>query len=666
MVIFLKDPRHNVRWEAVVHLKQRKPQNSQTPPVAELPLKQIGLIATFLGVVVFSLYVKTGSPTLISCGDSAELTAAAASFGVAHAPGYPLFTLGGGIFSLLTPHSPAWGVHLFNALSGTLAVVCLFLILLLLTRQPVPAIAGALTLAFSYHFWLYAHVPEIAALNAFFFGLIVLSVLLLFQSFRANEKEIGPDPKKLYWLAFLMGLAFSHHHSMVFMGPGVLIGVIAWAKKQKTPLGPKEWLAVGGFLVLGLTPYLYVPLRAHAMPYMNAGTVTAFSRFFDHLTRRAYGVTALTPEYTPFNEPALDSVLAFYGLSLLKSFSGGGIVIGLWGLGVLLWKSPRTFLVIGISGFLAGPFFLAWAGMPATTVVLKTILERFFVASFYLFAVGIGVGMAYLTDRLKRNRAGKAYPQSMAALALVLAVALPAALLARNFHRLNFSAFDLCERYGRDLLRFIPPQAVLFVHGDNSLFSLWYLQRLSGVRPDVKILNANISPPYADHVRVHYPDLGFDPGVTPSLKEVIAENFGKFRLFLVGVPGNEFQELGVLGNPYVLRPSGLAFEIVRKVNPEEDPEGWGSREGAPSVPAALRDTFFVEEILYLYTIGHYNRAIIHATQGHFRAAYDASQMALAVDPHFELARALRDRMAQKGVGPKESEFGPGDEAFLTR
>lgn len=628
-------------------MKKRKPPSPQKVGEPQVSLKHIGLIASLLGVLVFGLYVKTSSPTLISCGDSAEMTAAAASFGVAHAPGYPLFTLGGGIFSHLTAKSPAWGVHLFNALSGSLAVVCLFLILVLLTGQRLAAIAGALTLGFSYHFWLYAHVPEIAALNAFFYGLLVLNVLLLSSSFQTKEIETGTNPKKLFGLAFILGLAFSHHHSIVFLVPGILMGVIAWARKHKTTLGPKEWLAAGGFLLLGLAPYLYVPLRAHAMPYMNAGTVTTVSRFVDHFTRRAYGVTALTPEYAPFNEAAMSSVLAFYGLSLLKSFSWVGLGMGLWGFGVLLWKSPRVFLLIGLSGFLAGPFFLAWAGMPAISIVLKTILERFFMASFFLFAVGMGVGMAHLSKQLKKSSGGKRYPKSVAALALVLVMTLPTLLLARNVRRLNFSAFDLCERYGRDLLRTIPPKAILIVHGDNSLFSLWYLQRIAGVRPDVKILNANISPAYADHIRVHYPELGVRPGVTPSLREVIATHFGRFPLFLIGIPGTEFKELGLLGNPFVLRPSGLTFEIVEKVDPGDEPEGWGSEEGAPPVPAALRDNFFVEEILFLYSIGHYNRAIIHATQGHFRAAYDAAQLALAVDPHFELARALRERMAQK-------------------
>ncbi|MBK8576271.1 MAG: tetratricopeptide repeat protein [Elusimicrobia bacterium] len=57
-----------------------------------------------------------------------------------------------------------------------------------------------------------------------------------------------------------------------------------------------------------------------------------------------------------------------------------------------------------------------------------------------------------------------------------------------------------------------------------------------------------------------------------------------------------------------------------------------------------RENYFVEEILYLYTIGHYNRAVIHSAQGHFRAAYEAAQSALEVDPQFYLARELSDRM----------------------
>jgi hypothetical protein len=597
-------------------------------------------------LLAFALYAWTASPTLISCGDSAELTGAAASFGVAHAPGYPLFTLGGGLFAKILPGSPALGVNLFNSFCGALAVGALFFVLARLTRQLLPSIAGALTLAFSYHFWLYSHVPEISALNALFIGLLLWLILPLIQNVPVSKY-------RLYGLAFVMGLAFSHHHSIVFLMPGILYSFFVWRKGNASKLSAGEWGRLGAWFVLGLTPYLYIPLRAHAMPYLNAGTVTTFSRFLDHLTRRAYGVTALTPEYTTFNARGLESALNFYGTSLVKSFSWPGVAIGLWGFVLLLWRSPRVFFVLALSWILFGPFFLAWSGMPADTVVLQTILERFFVASFFLFAIGIGVGYGRVWEKIKTSAFGHSFPRGAGTLSFGLLLLLPLSLLAQNSRRLNFSDFDLCEVYGRDLLKSLPQNGVVFVHGDNSLFTLWYLQGLTHRRPDLKILNSNMSPAYADHLRFHFPELDVELGTTPLLKDLIARNQSRFPLSIVGIPGSDFKELGLLGNPYQLRPNGLAFDVVTPGGPEEGSVLSVPLEFKGPLPKKWIGNHFMEEILYLYTIDHYNRAVVHASQGHLRAAYDAAQMALTIDPRFAFAEDLKNKIALKLSESKE-------------
>ena len=45
-----------------------------------------------VGLIVFFLYLATACPT-VYFGDSGELIAAADSLGVAHPPGYPIYTL---------------------------------------------------------------------------------------------------------------------------------------------------------------------------------------------------------------------------------------------------------------------------------------------------------------------------------------------------------------------------------------------------------------------------------------------------------------------------------------------------------------------------------------------------------------------------------------------
>src|SRR5258705_13406269 len=71
-----------------------------------------------------TLYVATVAPS-VPPGDSGELMTAAATFGVAHPPGYPLYVWLGRLWLLLFPWgSAALRLNLFSAACGT-AAVCL-------------------------------------------------------------------------------------------------------------------------------------------------------------------------------------------------------------------------------------------------------------------------------------------------------------------------------------------------------------------------------------------------------------------------------------------------------------------------------------------------------------------------------------------------------------
>lgn len=54
--------------------------------------KQDAVQSAAAGILVFGLFLLTACPTFYT-GDSAELAAATALFGVPHPPGYPLYTM---------------------------------------------------------------------------------------------------------------------------------------------------------------------------------------------------------------------------------------------------------------------------------------------------------------------------------------------------------------------------------------------------------------------------------------------------------------------------------------------------------------------------------------------------------------------------------------------
>src|SRR5574341_874215 len=73
-------------------------------------------------VVALALYWLTLARGLLPA-DAGEFQLAAATLGVAHPPGYPLYTLLGWVFTRLMPANPMRGLNLFSAVTMALAVV---------------------------------------------------------------------------------------------------------------------------------------------------------------------------------------------------------------------------------------------------------------------------------------------------------------------------------------------------------------------------------------------------------------------------------------------------------------------------------------------------------------------------------------------------------------
>jgi len=81
--------------------------------------------AAIFGLAVFAVYCATAAPGLTG-GDSGELICAAAKLGVAHPPGYPLWTLLGHLFTCLPVGSAAWRLNLLSAMcaAGAAGILC--------------------------------------------------------------------------------------------------------------------------------------------------------------------------------------------------------------------------------------------------------------------------------------------------------------------------------------------------------------------------------------------------------------------------------------------------------------------------------------------------------------------------------------------------------------
>src|ERR1700758_1526650 len=131
------------------------------------------LVAILVTVIAAVLYSLTAARDIV-VDDTPELITAAVTLGVAHPPGYPLFTMLGHVFSLIPFGSIPFRVNLLSVVCDSLAVGVVYLIAARLTRSRIAAAIGALTLAVNAVFWEWSLAAEVFPLNNLLAAILVL------------------------------------------------------------------------------------------------------------------------------------------------------------------------------------------------------------------------------------------------------------------------------------------------------------------------------------------------------------------------------------------------------------------------------------------------------------------------------------------------------------
>ena len=112
-----------------------------------------------------------------------------------------------------------------------------------------------------------------------------------------------------------------------------------------------------------------------------------------------------------------------------------------------------------------------------------------YAASFYAYAIWIGLGVLGLYSLLKRLLK----PMLSAGIATVLCLLLVPVIMAKD-------GWDDHDRSGRTTMRDIAtdylnscaPNAIIFTLGDNDTFPLWNVQEVEGTRTDVRVINLSL------------------------------------------------------------------------------------------------------------------------------------------------------------------------------
>ena len=435
------------------------------------PLRDgIALAASVIGPLV--LYVLT-MPRTVVLEDDGLFLMAGAHLGVAHPPGYPLYTLIVYLFTQLPFGSVAFLGHLSSAVLGAFACGCVYVCARLLHASPIPALTAAWLFAASEHFWSQAIIAEVYTLNALFF--FVLYALLLYGIRQPQRTGV--------WIvtAIAYGLSLTNHWPMMVLStPGLVLLVLpVWRTVYR-----KLPLLLGVSLPSAALPYAWMVWRSHQDPLINFyGSIDTLQEFWHYFSRQGYIHVDTSPSAGWADRFGF---MQWLGNEFLWQLTLPGFALAVFGLVVLFHRRQIAEAGSGLLVFLGNSIVLA--------ALLGFDFDFFWVAVFRpysllcygIMALWLGVGLQVVLDWLSSKFARG--PSLKTVMAVLVGAAMVAWSVYAHWRANDRSDSDFAEHYADMQLDVLPEDAVLFVFGDAT-GPMGYYQYIENRRPDVALYN---------------------------------------------------------------------------------------------------------------------------------------------------------------------------------
>lgn len=438
-------------------------------------LSRRGALLVALGVASFAfvLYLRTLAPTVLyyerpDLIDAAMLQVHAYILGITYPTGYPTYTMLVHLFTYLPFGDPAYRVNLASAVFGAMAVFLLFFAGLRLSGRVWAAAIGSLAFAVGNTFWSQAIIAEVYTLNAAFVSLVIL-VLLIWRSTR--------EDRYLLAAAFLMGLSLTNHLTSGLLLPTAALFVFAVDRRK---LVERRLVLEGaGLFVLGLAPYLYLPVRASMGPPMAEADPSSLVGFWDLVSSREVGIN-----FGTFGPSEIPSRLASSWGYLRDEFHAGLLLLAAVGAFTMLLRDRAAALLLGIP-------FLGWLAYALEYDIYDYFI--YFIPCYLMLALFMAAGTGVILDGVERL--ARRAPFLLRTLA-PLVVAIPLLYLVASDVGQDYPLVDRSQDMkGRRIVEAVAektaPNATILQHRSP----LWYMILVEKRRSDLTL----VSPWYPSH-----------------------------------------------------------------------------------------------------------------------------------------------------------------------
>jgi Protein of unknown function (DUF2723) len=445
-------------------------------------LRKAGVLLTGLGVfvLVLILYLRTLAPTVLYLQDPELLDAVmlqmqVSVLGVTHPTGYPTYLMLTHLFTYLPFGDPAYRVNFGSAVYAALAVVAVYAAGLLLSRRVVAAASGALAFGLGTALWSQAVIAEVYTLNALLVSVTIV-VLLLWREYRKD--------RYLLLSAFLVGLCLTNHLTSGLLLPASLlfVALVDWRRLVDVKLV----FGGAGLFLLGLTPYLYLPIRAAMDPPMEANNPTDFGRFW-------YVISGgnLTGSFFSFGPLELPARMIFYWEHLLDNMPFLVVMVALTGAVVMLLRDHAV-------GIFLGFLFFGWLFHAALNDIPD--IDLYFIPTYLVLTLWAAAGLGTLLAEVEALVSSFPRATKRAILSVLSAMLLLLPLLGVSETSANNDMSDVYR--GRKEIEAVAdnaaPNATILHHRS----SMWYMVLVERRRRDLTIVD-----PFFHNKEVAYADI---------------------------------------------------------------------------------------------------------------------------------------------------------------
>jgi len=472
-----------------------------------------------LGVFAFVLimYGLTVQNT-VPFWDSGEFIATSYVLGIPHPPGTPLYVLIGRIATLVPIGSIATRVNFLSSLGAAFAVLLTYLItvklLLAMWRDPsrterlvayVGGVVAAIFMAFSSSFWDSAVEAEVYDISS---ACMLLCVWMGLRWREQLDREHSDIP--LVFIIYICFLAVGIHLGTLLALPPLALFVVL--VRWRSILNARFLGIAAALALVGLSVHFYLMIRASLDPPINEADPSTWGALWKVLTRDQYKPPSIFDRRADFSFQLNHMYLRYF----LQQFRTGlpghpaliPILLGVIGAVGQALKDKKGFVLMFSLFLITSLGLVIYLNFSADEVRER---DYFFIASYHLFCVWIGIGsaMAVKTAAFKAAEAGpvKAQPWYMVwsgpatlvsrtalvfGIAIVVFLSLLPLVKGDQFYRHDRKNNFVARDYAYNMLVPLPKDAIIFTNGDNDTFPLWYLQEVEGVRKDVRVVNLSL------------------------------------------------------------------------------------------------------------------------------------------------------------------------------